>query len=73
MHRFRTWKQMQTTFNISRKGRSLNSFLKEELSDSRRTVLDVIKEKPIIDFGAYHSNILGGIKQKCVKRNNTTT
>jgi len=72
MRKFKTWKQMQTTFSSSSKKESFDSFFKEELPDSRRIVRDVIKEKPIINFGAYRSNILRIIMQKSVKRSNTS-
>ncbi len=72
MHKFKTWKQIQTIFISSSKKGSLDSFFKEELPDSRRIVRDVIKEKPIIDFGAYRSHILRIIMQKNIKRGNTS-
>ncbi len=68
MRKFRTWKQMQATFGSSPKKKSLDLFFKEELSDSRRIVRDIIKEKPVIDFGIYRSNIFRIIKQNGVKR-----
>jgi hypothetical protein len=72
MHKFKTWKQMQAIFSSSSKKESLDSFFKEELPNSRRIVRDVIKEKPIIDLGAYRSNMLRIIMQKSVKKSNTS-
>jgi len=67
MREFRTWKQMQTIFTSSPRERSFNSFFKEELSDSRIIVRDVIKEKSIIDLESYRLNIPRINKGKTLK------
>lgn len=69
MRHFRTWKQMQTRLSSSAGQKSFDSFLKEEFSDSRRIVRDVIKQKPIIDFGVYRSSMLRNIEDVRVKTN----
>jgi len=72
MREFRTWKQMQTIFTLSSSKRSFDSFFKEELSDSRSIVRDVIKERPIIDLECYRLNMPRIIKGKSIKRSNTS-
>ena len=72
MRKFRTWKQMQTTFSSSSKKESLDSFFKDELPDSRRIVRDVAKEKSIIDFRTYRSNIFSIIKQRRIENSDTS-
>lgn len=71
MRKFRTWKQMQKTFISSSKKESLDSFFKEELPDSRRIVRDAIKEKSIIDFRIYRSNIFSIIKERGIEKSDT--
>jgi len=71
MRKFRTWKQMQKTFISSSKKESLDSFFKEELPDSRRIVRDAIKEKSIIDFRIYRSNLFSIIKERGIEKSDT--
>lgn len=71
MRKFRTWKELQKTFSSSSKKESLDSFFKEELPDSRRIVRDAIKEKSIIDFRIYRSNIFSIIKERGIEKSDT--
>lgn len=47
---------------------SLGLFFKEELPYSSRIVRDVTKEKSVIDFKIYHSNIFSIIKQRRIEK-----